>query len=146
MATKVKSAADIAEKWARVTPQRSGDYEVAATVAGADWAAAAAAAAKAYQAAVQSGNIGQMFAGGVKRAGAEKYNRKVKDVGVIRFGPGVTAAKADMASGMAPMVETIAAVTMPARAPRGDVSNRARSEVFQVALNKKRLALRVSGG
>ena len=146
MPTKVKSAAEIAAKWVRVTPQRQGDYEAGAANAGADWAAGAAAAAKSYQQAVQAANIGTMFSGGVKRAGAEKYNRKVKDVGVGRFGPGVQAALADMSNGMAPMVEAIAAVTPPARGPRGDVSNQQRSVVFQVALNKKRLALRAAGG
>ncbi len=34
MPTDVKPAADIAAKWARVTPQRQADYEAAATVAG----------------------------------------------------------------------------------------------------------------
>ncbi len=146
MATDVKSAAEIAAKWGRVTPQRQADYEAGATVAGAKQNANAIAAAKAFQSAVQAANIGQMFAGGLRKAGADKYNRKVKEVGVARFGPGVIAAQPDMASGMAPMVETIAAITPPARAPRGDISNRARSEVYQVALNKKRLALRAAGG
>ncbi len=146
MATDVKSAAEIAAKWARVTPQRSADYEAGASTAGAKQNANAIAAAKNYQAAVTSGNIDKMFAGGLRKAGADKYNRKVKDVGVSRFGPGVSAALSDMASGMAPMVETIAAVTPPARAPRGDAANQQRSIVYQVALNKKRLALRAAGG
>lgn len=146
MPTDIKSAADIAAKWVRVTPQRQADYEAGAVNAGAKQNANAIAAVKAFTGAVTSGNIGNLFVGGLKKAGADKYNRKVKDVGVQRFGPGVQAAQGDMASGMAPMVETIAAVTPPARAPRGDISNRARSEVYQVALNKKRLALRAAGG
>lgn len=146
MPTDVKSAADIAAKWSRVTPQRSSDYEAGASNAGAKQNAAAIAAAKSFQAAVSAVNISQLFAGGLKRAGADKYNRKVKEVGVSRFGPGVQAAAADMAAGMAPMVESIAAVNAPARAPRGDPSNQQRSIVYQVALNKKRLALRAAGG
>jgi len=146
MPTDIKSAADIAAKWARVTPQRSADYEAGAVGAGAKQNTNAIAAAKAYTGAVTSGNIGSLYIGGLKKAGADKYNRKVKDVGVGRFSAGVTAAQPDMASGMAPMVEAIAAVTPPARAPRGDISNRARSEVYQVALNKKRLSLRAAGG
>ncbi len=86
-----------------------------------------------------------MFAGGLRRAGAAKYDRKVKDVGVARFSSGVQAAQADMAAGMEPMLATIAAVTPPARAPRGDTANQARSVVYQVALNKRRLALRSAG-
>ncbi len=146
MATDVKSAADIAAKWARVTPQRSADYEAGASNAGAKQNSAAIAAAGAFQAAVSSGAMKSMYIGGLKKAGAEKYNRKVAGVGKDRFGAGVTAAVADMQSGMAPMVEVIAAITPPARAPRGDVANQQRSVVYQVALNKKRLALRASGG
>ena len=146
MATEVKSAQAIADKWARVTPGRSADYEAGASGAGAKQNTNAIAAAGAFQAAISAGTMKSMFIGGLKKAGAEKYNRKVAGVGVARFGPGVTAAVTDMANGMAPMVEAIAAVTKPARAPRGDVSNRARSEVYQVALNKKRLALRSSSG
>ncbi len=146
MGTDVKSAVDIAAKWARVTQQRSADYEAGASGAGAKQNAAAIAAAGAFQAAVSSGSMKSLFIGGLKKAGAEKYNRKVSGVGKDRFGAGVTAAQGDMASGMAPMVEAIAAVTMPARAPRGDIANQARSTIFQVALNKKRLALRASVG
>ena len=146
MATDIKGAAEIAAKWARVTPQRQSDYEAGASNAGAKQNANAIAAAKAFTSAVTAGNIGQLYAGGLRRAGADKYNRKVKEVGVSRFGPGVMAAQADMQNGMAPMVEAIAAVTPPARAPRGDVSNQQRSVVYQVAINKKRLALRTAGG
>ncbi len=145
MATDVKSAAQIAEKWARVTAGRGADYEAGAVGAGAKQNEKAIAAEKAFVSGVTNGNIGKMFAGGLRKAGAEKYNRKVKDVGVGRFGSGVAAAVGDMASGMAPMVEAIAAVTMPPRGARGDTANQARSVVFQVALNKKRLALRGSG-
>jgi len=145
MPTDVKSAADIAAKWSRVTPQRQSDYEAGASNAGAKQNANAIAAQKAFVGAVTAGNIGNLFVGGLKKAGADKYNRKIKDVGVSRFGPGVQAAATDMQNGMAPMVEAIAAITPPARAPRGDVANQQRSVVYQVALNKKRLALRSAG-
>lgn len=146
MATDVKPAADIAAKWARVTPQRAADYEAGASNAGAKQNANAIAAAKVWQQAVSSADAVKLLVGGLKKAGAEKYNRKVRDVGVSRFGPGVMAAVADMQNGMAPMVEAIAAVTPPARAPRGDIANQQRSVIYQVALNKKRLALRSAGG
>lgn len=145
MGTDVKSAAQIAEKWARITAGRGSDYEAGAVGAGAKQNANAIAAEKAFVSGVTSGNIGKMFSGGLRKAGAEKYNRKVRDVGIGRFGTGVTAAQGDMQTGMAPMVEAIAGVTPPARAPRGDVANQARSIAYQVALNKKRLALRSAG-
>lgn len=145
MAIKVKSAADIAKKWTEVTPGRSGYYEAGAVGAGADWESGAAAAAAAFRAAVTAANIGNLFTGGIKKAGAEKYNRKVKDVGVGRFGPGVQAASGDMEKGMAPMVETIAGLTLTARAPRGSETNFARVREVGAALHKKRLSLRAAG-
>jgi len=145
MAIKVKPVADVAKKWADVTPGRSSYYEAGASVAGAEWESKAAAAANNFKAAVSAGNIGTMFAGGVKRAGAAKYERKVKDVGVGRFGSGVTAALPDYTSGVEPMLSTIASITLPARAPRGSASNLDRVRVIADALNKKRLSLRAAG-
>lgn len=145
MATKVPSAAEVAKKWLEVTPGRAGFYEAKATVAGDEWERETSAAAAAFKAAMAAANIGAMFAGGVKKAGAAKYNRKVRDVGVARFGQGVQAAGPDYQAGMEPMLATIAAVTPPARAPRGSESNLARVRAYSVELNKKRLALRAAG-
>lgn len=145
MAIKVKPLADVVDKWADVTPGRSAYYEKAASVAGGDWEKGATAAKTAYKAAVSAANIDAMFAGGIKRAGAAKYERKVKDVGVARFGPGVTAAKADFSTGVSPMLDTIAGITLAARQPRGSEANYARVREIGVALNKKRLALRAAG-
>lgn len=145
MAIKIKPIADIASKWAEVTPGRSAYYEAAATVAGADWEKGAAAAAGAYKAAISAANIERMFVGGIKRAGSAKYERKVKDVGVGRFGPGITAAVPDFHAGFDPFVSTIAALTLPARQPRGADANIERVRVIARELNKKRLALRAAG-
>ncbi len=145
MGIKVKSITDVATKWAEVTPGRQAYYEKEATAAGADWEAKTVAASMAYKAGISAGNIEKMFAGGVKKAGAEKYNRKVKDVGVSRFGPGVSAAKGDYASGEGPMLDEISKVELAARQPRGSVANYQRSVAVGTALNKKRLALRAAG-
>jgi len=145
VAIKVKSAEEIARKWAEVTPGRSAYYEAGAVGAGSDWEAKTAAAAAAFKAAVAAGNIEQLFRGGVKKAGAEKYNRKVKEVGVGRFGQGVSAAVEDMQRGMAPMVETLSAITLSARQPRGSDANYNRVREVGTALHKKRLALRAAG-
>ena len=146
MAIKTKSPAEVAAKWGEVTPGRSRFYEANAGAAGEDWARNTEAAAAAFAAAVTSGNIKQMFSGGVRRAGAAKYTRKVKDVGVSRFGQGVGAAVQDMAAGIEPFLTTIAGLTLPARAPRGSEANLERVRVIAQALTKKRLALRSAGG
>jgi len=142
---KVKSLADVTAKWGDVTPGRTAYYEKAASVAGADWEAGAAAASGAYKAAVTAANIEAMFKGGVKKAGAAKYNRKVATVGVARFGPGVTAAVEDFEKGVGPMLDEISKITLSARAPRGSEANYARVREIGTVLHKKRLALRAAG-
>jgi hypothetical protein len=145
MAIKVKSAAEVAAKWAEQTPGRSAYYEAGVKGAGAEWEANTKAAAANYKAAISSGNIEKMFAGGVAKAGAAKYTRKAVDVGVGRFSSGVTAGKVDYQSGIDPMLQTIAAITLPARAPRGSESNLARVRAVASALHAKRMAERAAG-
>ena len=145
MAIKVKPVADVAAKWAEVTPARSSYYQKGVTGAGTDWEKNTAAAAGAYKASVSAGNIDRMFSGGVKKAGGAKYERKALEVGVGRFGSGVTAAVSDYQSGVGPMLDTIASLTLPTRAPRGSESNYARVREIGTALAKKRLALRAAG-
>lgn len=145
MVTKVPTAEAVAKKWGDVTPSRSAYYESGVAAAGADWEKNATAAASAFKAAISAGNIQAMYSGGIKRAGGAKYQRKASGVGKDRFGAGVTAAVADMQSGVAPMLSAIAAVDPPARQPRGSAANQQRSVVYQVALNKARLALRSAG-
>jgi len=145
VAIKVKTAEEVARKWAEVTPQRAAYYEAGAKGAGSQWEANTAAAASAYRSAVTSPNIEAMFRGGVKRAGAAKYERKVTDVGAARYGPGVAAAQDDMKAGVEPMLATIAGLTLSARAPRGSDANYRRVQEVGTALHKKRLALRAAG-
>jgi len=142
---KTKALADVVKKFGDVTPGRSAYYEQAASVAGPEWAANTAAAAPTYKAAVGDPTIDKRYAGGVKKAGADKFNRKVKDVGVARFGPGVTASLPDYQNGMAPMLETLSATNLPARAPRGSDSNLERVRTIAKALHTKRLAIKAAG-
>jgi hypothetical protein len=144
MAIKVKPLAEVVAKWAEVTPARATYYEKEATVAGDVWEASTKAAAKAFKSAITAPNIEALFLGGVKKAGASKYNRKVKDVGVDRFGPGVAAARPDFELGVSPMLDVIAGITLAARQPRGSLANYARVQAIGTELNKKRLALRAA--
>lgn len=118
MAIDVKPVAEVSKKWGDITAQRGGYYEAGASNAGAKQNAKAIEAAANYKAAVSASNIDKLFTGGLKAAGAEKYNRKVKDVGVQRFGPGVQAAVKDYNDAVQPYLETIASVPLPARLPR----------------------------
>lgn len=142
---KVKPLADVVKKWADVTPGRAGYYEAGAVGAGADWEKNTAASKSNFKAAITAPDIDARFAGGVKKAGAAKFDRKVKDVGVARFGPGVTAATPDFSNGVGPMLDTLAATSLPARAPRGSDANIERVRTIATALHKKRLASMAAG-
>ena len=143
---KIRSVDDIAEKWARVTPDRRADYEVGITDPLEDWEKNTTLAHAAYKAGVSAVDIAARFIGGVKRAGTEKWQRKSKAVGPGRFAEGVAVAKDDFKTGFAPFQVVIATTELPERKMRGDPGNRKRSEVIQIALNKKRLALMGAGG
>ena len=137
----VKSAANVAQKWAEVTPGKAGYYEAEAPQAGEAWEANTILAGGTYKAALSVAGIEKRFVGGVKRAGAEKFARKVREVGVARYGPGVAAAQADMASGIAPYLDVLAGLDLPDRGPRGSPANYAIVEKVGSALHKKRLAV-----
>lgn len=137
----VKSASEVAQKWADVTPGKAGYYEAEAPAAGAQWEANTVASGGTYKAAISAAGIQDRFVGGVRRAGAAKFARKVKDVGVARYGPGVAAAKADMAAGVEPYLSVLEGLEIPDRGPRGSPANYAIVQKVGDALHKKRLAV-----
>ena len=138
---KIRPIDEIASKFIEVTPGRSGFYEAGVRAPLEDWETNTVLAQAAYKGAVSAADIGKRFAGGAKRAGTAKWQRKAVDVGVDRFGPGVLASELDFKQGFEPFVAVIAATDMPARKPRGDPANYKRSEVIGSALHTKRLAL-----
>ena len=138
---KVKSAEEIATKWAEVTPARASYYEEAAPEAAEDWHDNTVAAGGTYKAGISVAGIEKRFVGGVKRAGAAKFRRKVKDVGVSRYSPGVTAAKDDMKDGFEDYQAVLDGMEIPDRGPRGSPANYAIVQKVGDALHKKRLAV-----
>jgi len=137
----VKSASEIASKWADVTPARAAYYEAEAPAAAEEWFANTSAAGGTYKAGISVAGIQDRFVGGIRRAGAEKFRRKVKEVGVDRYSPGVAAAKDDMAKGIADYVGVLEGLEIPDRGPRGSVANYAIVQKVGDALHKKRLAV-----
>jgi hypothetical protein len=142
---KVRDLATIAEKWVTETPKRAPYYEAGVKAPKEDWATKASAAAPVYKAAVTAPNIDKLYSGGVKKAGTAKWQKKAIELGVARFGPGVSAAKDDYASGFGPYRDEIEKVDLPERGPRGADTNWERSKKLGKALNLKRLALKAAG-
>lgn len=144
-AIKVKSSEASAEKWSENAGRSSEDYAAGAEAAAQEWASKTAAAGDTYHQAVSAPGVKTRFTRGVQRAGAEKYARKIRDVGSSRFAPGVAAARSDFQSGVEPYLQTIAGLTLDQRKPRGDPANYRRVEQVGKALNAKRLAM-LGGG
>lgn len=142
----VKSAAEAAAKWSTNASAAQAYYAAGVANAGNAWQTNTINAGGSYDAAVKSGTIKQMFVGGVKKAGAAKYQTKATTLGAPRFSQGVQAAGPDYQAGVDPYLSTIAGITLAARAPRGSASNLQRVTQIATALNAKRLALRAAGG
>jgi len=141
----IPDASAIATKWKDVTPGRSPYYEANTKGKGSKMETNAIAQAAAFKAALTAADIDKRFKGGLKGKGA-KFDRKVETVGVGRFGPGCTAAEADMASGMTPVVSDLKAIDIDPRKPRGDPGNlTGRANKVASELNKKRLARLAAG-
>jgi len=143
---KIGSIEEITKKFIEVTPGRAPYYESGIEDPKEDWETNTVLASSAYKAAVTAVDIAKRFTGGVKKAGTAKWQRKARELGVDRFGPGVIAAEGDFKTGFDPFVAVIAATEMSARKPRGDPANYKRVEEIGTALFKKRLALIGAGG
>jgi hypothetical protein len=140
----VPTADAVAKKWGEETPKRATYYETNTPLAGDKWAANARAAAPNYKAAVQATNIDALFKGGISKAGAGKFARKVVAL-ASRYGPGVSAAIPDMQTNVAPYLAELASIDLKDRKPRGDASNYDRVKQIGDRLHAKRLALLAAG-
>ena len=135
---KIKTAAEIASKWANVTPARAAEWQAGIKATSTEeYAAAAVASAPAWESGVQDAASRGAYASGVD-AGKSKWQRKALAVGVGRYGPGVRAAQADQQAGFAPYRDVIASLALPPRGPRGAPGNYDRVRQVGEALNAKR--------
>lgn len=146
MALKVKDVSASAVKWGDNASRAAAEFAAGAEASAELWASRTQASADNFGQAISAPGIKQRFAAGVRRAGAAKFARKIRDVAADRFGPGVNAAKQDYSAGVEPFFSTLAALTLSARKPRGDPANYNRSQEVGKALNAKRLAMLGMGG
>jgi len=136
---KIKSAAEIARKWATVTPGRSRFWEEAIkALSPEEWAEAAKAAAPNWEQGVTEAAARGAFAAGVE-AKKERWRRKALTLGPARYGPGVRAAEPDFNTGFAPYRDVIANLTLSPRGPRGAPGNYERVREIGEALHNKRV-------
>lgn len=137
----IKATSDISEKWARVTPQRTVDYQKGVQNPVKDWKTATAAAEDSYKSGVAAASAAGRFGKGVAKAGTEKWQAKAVSKGVDRWGPGVQIAKPDYEAGFAPYASAIAALTLPPRYPKGDPRNLDRVSAIAKTLRDKKVGV-----
>ncbi len=134
----IKPTDRIAEKWARVTPQRQQDYVEGIENPRRPWAEATAAAEQSYKDGVTQAATKGRFARGVRATGNEGWQRKTREKGPQRFQEGVTIAQPDYAAGFAPYAQVIQSTTLPPRYAKGDPRNYQRVQAMGTALASKR--------
>jgi hypothetical protein len=131
----VKRTDAIAEKWARVTPERAADYKAGVEDPRRDWADGATKAEPAYESGVTGAIREKRYSKGVRRVGTAGWQRKAATKGADRFGPGVRDAAKAYEDGFAPYREVIERTTLPARGAKGDPKNLDRVRVMATALH-----------
>ena len=119
----IKSAAQIADKWARVTPGRTEDYKLGIQNPKRDWESETVAAEGNWKAGIDAAAAKGMFGKGVKAAGSKKWQEKALKKGPGRFAEGVYLAGPDYEKGFAPYRDAIEKVDLGPRFPRRDPRN-----------------------
>ena len=136
---KCPSAAQIASKWARVTPDRAPDYEVGVRNPSKDWKTETLAAEANYNAGVQAAITRKAFGKGVTKSGTAKQQGNSITKGIPRFGEGVRTGEPAMAAGMEAVVKVITGLTAAPRYPTGDPRNYERGRQVGEALHKMKI-------
>ena len=130
----IKSMASIKEKWARVTPQRTQDYQIGVQNPKRDWAEETAAAKGNWKAGVDAAAVKNMFEKGVLKAGSSKWKKGALEKGPGRFAEGVMIAAPDYEKGFAPYREAIDRADIGPRFSRRDPRNLNRVKAIVDAL------------
>ena len=134
-----KVRSNYGSKWARVTPQRSQDYQQGVQNPKVPWQEATIAAAANQAAGVQEAIREKRFEKGVAKAGNAAWQEGALTKGVSRFGEGVQVAEGKYAANFAPYAQTIEATQLPPRYPKGDPRNIQRVAAIATALRNKKI-------
>lgn len=140
MAIAIKSTAEIARKFAEVTPGRVTEYAEGVTNPKRDWEAETRAAESNFEKGISQAIRDKRFGKGVAKAGTAKWRERAMSVGPGRFAEGVGRAGPAYQEGFDPYRNEIAGLTLPPRGPTGDPRNIDRVRVIAEALHKKKLA------
>lgn len=119
----IKSLSAIREKWTRVTPGRTRDYELGIQNPKRDWEEETLAGADNWKLGVDQAAAKGLFPKGVMAAGTSKWRERALKKGPGRFSEGVYIAGPDFEKGFAPFHAAIERVVLPPRFPKRDPRN-----------------------
>lgn len=119
----IKPIEQSSDKWVRRASVAGPDYLQGVQNPRKAWAAAAVEAEPNYKAGVVAAAGRGAFGAGIKAAGDEKWRNGATRKGPGRFAEGVAIGRDDWGKGFAPYQSAIAAVTLPARGPKGSPQN-----------------------
>jgi hypothetical protein len=128
-----KDIGSIAQKFVTRAQAAAGDYKTGVSNAGGTWEQNTAAAEPQYEAGVQQSITNKKYSKGVGGKGG-KYQTNAVNLGSQRYGPGVANAQSAYQTGMAPVLQVLQGVQLPAKGFRGSPQNQARSNAVATAL------------
>jgi hypothetical protein len=134
-----KVRANAGARWARKASAAGQDYADGVQAPRVDWQAATLAATASQAAGVQAAIQRGSYAKGVQSAGTAKWQSRAVHLGTSRFAQGVQETTGDYERGVAPYLQTIEGLTLPARGPKGDPRNLERVKVIAAALRAKKV-------
>lgn len=111
------------DKWVRRSSVAAPDYTQGVENPRRPWADAAAAADQNYRQGVTQAAQAGRFGQGVRAAGNDKWRNAAISKGPNRFTEGVSLARDEWESGFRPFQDAIAALSLPARGPKGSPQN-----------------------
>lgn len=118
-----KSAADIAKKFIRVTPDRVEDYEQGVRNPRKDWAKNAVDSEDNYRAALQESFKRNARVKGIEKVGSSGQIQATLEKGVPIWPERVRQSETAMREGMEPVVRAIESVKLRPKYPKGDPRN-----------------------
>lgn len=135
----IRSLASIAEKWARVTPERAPEYLRGIEHPKKDWAEAAGKASDTWKTAITQAAARDAYGKGVAEAGTPKWKAMAKAKGPGRFAEGVQISRELYGKGFAKYRDVIQNTTLPPRFPKGDPRNLERVKTIALALRQAKV-------
>ena len=130
------------KKWLARARVARPDYEEGIKSPKEPWETKAIAAKETYKAAITAPDVPELFVRGIKRAGTARWQDMALKKGADRYTTGVELSQDYYRGQMADILGVIERITLPARAPRGDVRNLDRVKKIFEELHGWRLAKR----